>query len=171
MFFDQGNGWDVELSGCHMVRMVTSKGKWNWDIQSNWDSSVDEELTLGFPTSGYSSVSYCRGGGRSEPQTLSRSPGVCVRVCKTSHCVCCVPCCVHLWTDSHNNLKIEKAGIMAKDTPPPLFVRVLVMTFIARPNNVTYSGAGCPWKKWCVDLVRKCTTNKRHLKKCGESVY
>lgn len=57
------------------------------------------------------------------------SPDICVCVCKPSHHVCCVQCCVHPRTDSTKNLKIEKKVIMAKDTQPPLSVRVLAVTF------------------------------------------
>lgn len=110
---------------------------------------------LQFPTAAEGEGTRCR--------HWNWSPGVCVCVCVKLHTVCVVFNVVSIY--ELTQATIWKRRHNGKRHLPPPSVGVLAVTFTARTNKD--SGARCPWKKWCVDLVRKCTTNKRHLKKCS----
>lgn len=135
--FDQGNGWGVELSGRYSVPVVTTLDlllppqteNETERLSQTWTPLFTRSLHFDFPSQDI--LPFHAEEGVTSSRYCNWPPAVCTCVCTASCRVCRVQCCVNLWTNSNNNLKIEKTVTMAKDTQPPLSVKMLAMPLTA----------------------------------------
>lgn len=165
--FDQGNGWGVELSGRYTVPVVTTLiPSYRLRQKMKLRGWVKPELLCS--QGAYTLISCLRIFFHFMPRRKGQAPDT----------VTGLRLCVLVSVQLHTAYVVFSVVSTYELTQTTIWRLRRQWQWQKAPNHLSLSNAGyaphsridvfrrkVSLQKWCVDLMGKCTTNKRHLKK------